>query len=57
MQQDNFAGAIIALDQLEKTLASGVCEMDKGKSGNEQVAVMDEKVWVANEAGLGNIDI
>ena len=51
-----------ALRQLEKVLASGVCEVDEGRSGNEQVAVTcrtlftGEKVWVADEAGLSNID-
>ena len=52
----------IALSQLEKVLASGVCEVDEGRSGNEQVAVTcrtlftGEKVWVADQAGLRNID-
>ena len=52
-----------ALRQLEKTLASGVCEVDEGRSGNEQVSVTcrtlftGEKVWVADEGGLRNIDI
>ena len=52
-----------ALRQLEKALASGVCEVDEGKSGNEKVAVTcrtlstGEKVWVADEADLKKIDI
>ena len=52
-----------ALRQLEKTLASGVCEVDEGRSGNEQVSVTcktlftGEKVWVADQAGLRNIDV
>ena len=52
-----------ALRQLEKALASGICEVDEGKSGNEKVAVTcrtlskGEKVWVANEADLKKIDI
>ena len=52
-----------ALRQLEKALASGVCEVDEGKSGNERVAVTcrtlstGEKVWVADNADLQKIDI
>ena len=63
LHKDNFGGTIIAVRQLEKVLASGVCEVDEGRSGNEQVAVTcrtlstDEKVCVADEARLRNIDI
>ena len=62
MRKDNFGGTTTALRQLEKTLASGVCEVDEGRSVSEQVAVTcrtlstDEKVWVADKAGLSNID-
>ena len=54
---------ITALHQLQRALASGVCEVDEGKKGNEHVAVTcrtlitGEDVWVADEADLKKIDI
>ena len=53
----------VSLHELQRTLASGVCEVDEGKKGNEHVAVTcrtlitKDKVWVADEADLKKIDI
>ena len=54
---------ITALHELQRTLASGVCEVDEGKKGNEHVTVTcrtlttGDKVWVADKDDLKKIDI
>ena len=58
----NIPETVTALHQLEKALTSEVCDHE-GRSGNELVYVtcktlfMGKKVWVADEAGVRNIDV